>query len=325
MDGRFEARAGKGSNAAVTAVVTRSPGPVAGPEEVTVDENLTRLEKLVARAWKDPAAAREEAARRAVEEAVALLDQGRIRVAEKIAGEWVVHGWVQMAILLYFTQHEAVPTEAGPLAFRDKLPVKRDLAAAQVRVVPPGTARYGSFLAPGVVLMPGYVNIGAYVGAGSMIDTWATVGSGAQIGKGVHLSGGVGIGGVLEPPQSRPVIVEDGAFIGSRCILVEGAYVGAGAVLGAGCVVTASTPIIDVRGAAAVVGRGTIPAGTVAIPGNWPRRFPAGEFLVPCVLVIGERGESTDRKTRLNEILREMPLTDLLERGDSGGAKDAVR
>ncbi|MCK4413240.1 MAG: 2,3,4,5-tetrahydropyridine-2,6-dicarboxylate N-succinyltransferase [Candidatus Eisenbacteria sp.] len=273
---------------------------------------LGKLEQQITRAWEaaDGAArsAARSAAREAVEEAVRSLDQGEVRVAEKQGERWIVHGWLQMAILLYFAQHEAEFTEAGPLAFRDKLPVKRDLTARQVRVVPPGTARYGSFLEPGVVLMPGYVNIGAYVGAGSLIDTWATIGSGAQIGREVHISGGVGIGGVLEPPQARPVIVEDGAFIGSRCILVEGVWVGAGAVLGAGCVVTASTPIIDVRGPRPEVGRGRVPPGCVAIPGTWPHRFPAGEFNVPCVLIVGERKASTDRKTQLNEILREFPL-----------------
>jgi len=286
------------------------------------------LERLVTAAWEDRSLAGTAEARRAVEATIDLLDRGRIRVAEKresaavadggtgSSSAWVVHGWIQMAILLYFAQREAVTSEAGPLVFRDKVPVKRDLAAAQVRVVPPGTARYGSFLEPGVVLMPGYVNIGAYVGAGTMIDTWATVGSCAQIGKGVHLSGGVGVGGVLEPPQSRPVIVEDGAFIGSRCILVEGIVVESGAVLGAGCVVTSSTPVIDVRGDTPVVHRGRIPAGTVAIPGVWPRRFPAGEFSTPCVLVIGERKESTGRKTKLNEILREFPLLDSMSGGD---------
>ncbi|MFH1143917.1 MAG: 2,3,4,5-tetrahydropyridine-2,6-dicarboxylate N-succinyltransferase [Candidatus Eisenbacteria bacterium] len=279
------------------------------------------------RAYHDSQWAASAEARRAVEETVDLLDRGLIRVAERRTEQmpaepgrdrapeaaWTVHGWIQMAILLYFAQHEAHSSTAGPLAFRDKVPVKRDLEAARVRVVPPGTARYGSFLEPGVVLMPGYVNIGAYVGAGTMIDTWATVGSCAQIGKGVHLSGGVGIGGVLEPPQSRPVIVEDGAFIGSRCVVVEGAFVGARAVLGAGCVITASTPIIDVRGPEPIVSRGTIPAGAVAIPGSWPRRFPAGEFLAPCVLVVGARTESTERKTKLNEILREFPLADRRE------------
>jgi 2,3,4,5-tetrahydropyridine-2-carboxylate N-succinyltransferase len=273
-----------------------------------VSNGIAEFEDLITSAWEDPRKAEEPEARAAVEQTIALLDQGRVRVAEKIEGAWAVHGAIQMAILLYFRQRQATPCEAGPLRFRDKIPVKEKLAAQQVRVVPPGTARYGSFLEPGVVLMPAYVNIGAYVGSGTMIDTWATVGSGAQIGRNVHISGGVGIGGVLEPPQARPVIIEDGAFVGSRCILVEGAFVGERAVLGAGCVITASTPIIDVRGGEPVVAKQNVPPGTVAIPGVWPRRFPAGEFPTPCVLIIGERKESTDRKTMLNEILREFPL-----------------
>lgn len=264
--------------------------------------------EILRRAWQDPARAQDREARQAVDEVVDLLDRGELRVAEPAGGEWVVHGEIQMAILLYFRQRGMQPSEAGPLRFRDKIPLKERLAEQEVRVVPPGTVRYGSFLEPGCVVMPAYVNIGAYVGGGSMIDTWATIGSGAQIGREVHISGGVGIGGVLEPPQAQPVIVEDGAFVGSRCILVEGVSVGARAVLGAGCVLTASTPIVDVRRAEAVVTRGHIPADTVAIPGSWPRRFPAGEFATPCVLLIGERKASTDRKTRLNEILREFPL-----------------
>jgi 2,3,4,5-tetrahydropyridine-2,6-dicarboxylate N-succinyltransferase len=269
------------------------------------------LRPLIEQAWADAASEATAPARAGVERAIALLDAGEIRVAEKIAGEWVVNGWVQMAILLYFRQHEAIESQAGPLRFRDRVPVKQDLAARRVRVVPPGTARYGSFLEPDTVLMPGYVNIGAYVGAGTMIDTWATVGSGAQIGRRVHLSGGVGIGGVLEPPQSRPVIVEDGAFVGSRCVLVEGVRIGERAALGAGCVLTASTPVIDVRGDRPVLTRGAIPPGVVAIPGSWPRRFPAGEFAMPCVLIVGERTDSTERKTKLNDVLREYPLTGL--------------
>jgi 2,3,4,5-tetrahydropyridine-2-carboxylate N-succinyltransferase len=272
-----------------------------------VSDRFAALQDEIETAWRNPASVLTPGARDAVDRAIAHLDAGEIRVAEKIAGEWVVHGWVQMAILLCFRAAEASTSEAGPLRFRDKLPVKQDLAARGVRVVPPGTARYGSFLEPDTVLMPGYVNIGAYVGSGTMIDTWATVGSGAQIGRHVHLSGGVGIGGVLEPPQSRPVIIEDGAFIGSRCIVVEGVFVGERAVLGAGCVATASTPIVDVRGSAPRVTRGRIPPGVVAIPGSWPHRFPAGEFGTPCILVIGERRASTDAKTRLNEVLRETP------------------
>lgn len=263
---------------------------------------------LLRRAWEDPPSGETPEVRALVAEVIDLLDRGLVRVAEKTNGQWVVHGEIQMAILLYFRHREARESEAGPLRFRDKIPAKERLAEQGVRVVPPGTVRYGSFCEPGVVVMPGYVNIGAYVAAGTMVDTWATVGSGAQIGREVHLSGGVGIGGVLEPPQARPVIVEDGAFIGSRCIVVEGVLIGERAVLGAGCVVTASTPIVDVRRSEPVVHKGAIPAGAVAIPGTWPRRFPAGEFHTPCVLLIGERKETTDRKTMLNEILREFPL-----------------
>jgi 2,3,4,5-tetrahydropyridine-2-carboxylate N-succinyltransferase len=239
-----------------------------------------------------------------VEEAIARLDRGEIRVAEKIAGAWQVNAWVKEAILLYFAMRPLAPMEAGDLAFFDKVPVKTNLKSAGVRVVPPGVARYGSFLEPGVILMPGYVNIGAYVGSGTMVDTWATVGSCAQVGKGVHLSGGVGLGGVLEPPTATPVIIEDGAFIGSRCIVVEGVLVEEEAVLGANVVLTSSTPIIDVTGSEPLITKGRIPARSVVIPGTMPKQFPAGIFHVPCALIIGTRKESTDKKTSLNEVLR---------------------
>jgi 2,3,4,5-tetrahydropyridine-2-carboxylate N-succinyltransferase len=248
--------------------------------------------------------------RGAVEGAVAALDAGELRVAERqVRGdgtaEWVTHGWLQQAIALYFRLRVSRTVEVGPFEFHDKVPLKGNLAAAGVRVVPPGVARYGSFLEPGVILMPGYVNIGARVGAGTLVDTWATVGSCAQIGARVHVSGGVGIGGVLEPPQSRPVIVEDDCFIGSRAIVVEGVLVEEGAVLGAGVVLTASTPVVDVTGAEPVVSRGRVPGRAVVIPGSTSRTFPAGSFGVPCALVIGRRRESTDLKTSLNEALRE--------------------
>lgn len=248
--------------------------------------------------------------RGAVEGAVAALDAGELRVAEKRpaadgSAEWVTHGWLQQALALYFRLRVSRTMEVGPFEYRDKVPLKRDLEAAGVRVVPPGVARYGSFLEPGVILMPGYVNIGARVGAGTLVDTWATVGSCAQIGARVHLSGGVGIGGVLEPPQSRPVIVEDDCFVGSRAIVVEGVWVEEGAVLGAGVVLTASTHIVDVTGPAPVTTRGRVPARAVVIPGSLPKQFPAGTFGVPCALVIGRRRESTDRKTSLNDALRE--------------------
>jgi 2,3,4,5-tetrahydropyridine-2-carboxylate N-succinyltransferase len=244
--------------------------------------------------------------RGAVEATLAELDAGRLRVAAKDAsGTWVTHGWIQQAIALYFRLRVSATIEVGPFEFHDKIPLKHNLAAAGVRVVPPGVARYGSHLEPGVILMPGYVNVGARVGEGTMVDTWATVGSCAQIGRRVHLSGGVGIGGVLEPPQSRPVIIEDDAFIGSRAIVVEGVLVEEGAVLGAGVVLTASTPIVDVRSAGAQETRGRVPARAVVIPGYRPKKFPAGSFGVPCALIIGERSASTDSKTSLNEVLRE--------------------
>jgi 2,3,4,5-tetrahydropyridine-2-carboxylate N-succinyltransferase len=243
--------------------------------------------------------------RGAVEATLAELDAGRLRVAEKQNGTWVTHGWIQQAIALYFRLRPSATVEVGPFEFHDKVPLKRDLAARGVRVVPPGVARYGSFLEPGVVMMPSYVNIGARVGENTMVDTWATVGSCAQIGRRVHLSGGVGIGGVLEPPQSRPVIVEDDCFIGSRAVLVEGLLVEEGAVIGAGVVLTSSTPIVDVTGSEPVLSRGRVPARAVVIPGTVPKRFPAGEYGVPCGLVIGQRTASTDLKTSLNQALRE--------------------
>lgn len=246
----------------------------------------------------------------AVDEVVAALDDGRLRVCEPAGAEWVTHAWVKQAILLYFARHD--PKHMGNagegMMFYDKIPTKSNYDKLGARCVPPGVARYGSFLGRGAILMPGYVNIGAYVDEGTMVDTWATVGSCAQIGKNVHLSGGVGIGGVLEPPQAQPVIVEDGAFIGSRCIVVEGVRVEREAVLGAGVVLTASTPIVDARGAHPVTTRGRIPARAVVIPGTIPKEFPAGTFGVPCALIIGTRTESTDRKTSLNAALRDFEV-----------------
>ncbi|MBV9402799.1 MAG: 2,3,4,5-tetrahydropyridine-2,6-dicarboxylate N-succinyltransferase [Candidatus Eremiobacteraeota bacterium] len=242
----------------------------------------------------------------AIDDVIAALDAGTLRVCEPIDGKWVTHGWIKEAILLYFARRETSVIEAGPaLQFFDKLPLKSDYASTGVRCVPPGVARYGSFLGRGTILMPGYVNIGAYIGENSMIDTWATVGSCAQIGNNVHLSGGVGIGGVLEPPQAQPVIIEDGAFIGSRCIVVEGVHVQADAVLGAGVVLTASTPIVDVRGAQATTTRGRVSARSVVIPGMLPKKFAAGQFSTPCALVIGTRDAATDQKTSLNAALRD--------------------
>lgn len=245
----------------------------------------------------------------AVEEAIGRLDSGTLRVATREEdGNWVVHAWVKRAVLLYFRLRGMEKLEVGPFEFHDKIPLKRNLPEAGVRIVPPGVARYGSFLERGVVMMPGYVNIGAWVGAGSMVDTWATVGSCAQIGRGVHLSGGVGIGGVLEPPGAQPVIIEDGAFVGSRAIVVEGVRVGERAVLGANVVITASTKIIDVTGAEPVEHVGLVPPHSVVIPGTRPKRFPAGEYGVPCALIIGQRSARTDEKTSLEAALRDFDV-----------------
>lgn len=247
--------------------------------------------------------------RDAVEEALAALDQGRLRVAQKGPdGEWTVNAWLKRAILLYFRVSPMREGRYGDYVYNDKIPLKTDLAAQGIRVVPPGTVRYGAFLEPGCVVMPGYVNIGAWVGAGTMVDTWATVGSCAQIGKGVHLSGGVGIGGVLEPPGAVPVIVEDGCFVGSRSILVEGVHLEEEVVIGAGVTITGSTPIVDVTGSEEVVLKGRVPARSVVIPGTRRKRFPAGEYDLPCALIIGRRSASTDRKTTLESVLREFSL-----------------
>jgi 2,3,4,5-tetrahydropyridine-2-carboxylate N-succinyltransferase len=264
------------------------------------------LRPLVEAAFRDRALLQDPAHRDAVLSTLAHLDQGTLRVASRdAAGAWETHPWVKEAILLYFALRGMERIEVGPFEFHDKIPLKHGLDKAGVRVVPPGTVRYGAFLEPGVIVMPGYVNIGAYVGARTMVDTWATVGSCAQIGADVHLSGGVGIGGVLEPPGARPVIVEDGCFIGSRAIVVEGVMVEREAVVGAGVVLTASTAILDVTGPAVVEHRGRVPARSVVIPGSRIKRFPAGEFGVPCALIIGTRTESTDRKVSLNAALRD--------------------
>lgn len=245
-------------------------------------------------------------AREAVNDVIDLLDRGGLRVAVKDeqSGEWTVNVWVKQAILLLFRQANMAILEVGPFEYHDKLALKTGYQAGGVRVVPPATARHGAHLEPGVILMPSYVNIGAWVGAGTMVDTWATVGSCAQIGAGVHLSGGVGIGGVLEPPGARPVIVEDGCFVGSRAVIVEGVHLEEGVVVGANTVLTASTPIIDVTGDEPVEHRGRVPANSVVIPGTRPKDFPAGTYQLPCALIIGRRSESTDRKTSLNDVLR---------------------
>src|SRR5688572_22214838 len=242
----------------------------------------------------------------AVEEVIARLDAGKLRVASPEGpGRWVTHAWVKQAILLYFALRPMQKIESPPFEFFDKIPLKKQLDRAGVRVVPPGTIRYGAFVEAGAILMPGYVNIGAWVGGGTMIDTWATVGSCAQIGRDCHLSGGVGIGGVLEPPGAQPVIVEDDCFVGSRAIIVEGVLVESEAVIGAGVTLTASTPIVDVSGSEPKEFRGRVPSRSVVIPGMRPKRFPAGEYMVPTALIIGQRKASTDQKTSLNDALRD--------------------
>ena len=244
--------------------------------------------------------------REAIESIIAQLDAGELRVAERDAdGRWQTHSWVQQAILLYFAVRGIEKIEVGPFEYHDKIPLKKGFDKAGVRVVPPGVVRYGAFLEPQVVLMPGYVNIGARVGARTMVDTWATVGSCAQVGSDCHLSGGVGIGGVLEPPGARPVIIEDGCFVGSRVVVVEGMFVERESVIGAGVVLTASTAILDVTGPEVVEHRGRVPARSVVIPGVRTKRFAAGEFGIPCALIIGRRNESTDRKVSLNSALRD--------------------
>jgi 2,3,4,5-tetrahydropyridine-2-carboxylate N-succinyltransferase len=265
---------------------------------------MKHLEEKVCKAWDNRELLKEVETRSAIEEVIELLDKGKLRCAEKKDGTWQVNDWVKQAIILYFPIRQMETIEAGPFEFHDKIQLKKKFAAQQVRVVPQALARYGSFVGAGSVLMPSYVNIGAFVDEGSMVDTWATVGTCAQIGKNVHLSGGVGIGGVLEPVQASPVIIEDNCFIGSRCIVVEGLVVEEEAVLGANVVLTASTKIIDVSRPEAVELKGRIPARSVVIPGTMPKQFPAGEYQVPCALIIGQRKESTDKKTSLNEALR---------------------
>ncbi len=266
---------------------------------------MNDLQEKVSAAYADRTKLKEPGYAEAVRETIALLDQGKLRVAEKAAEGWRVNTWVKEAILLFFAVSELKVMEVGPFEFHDKVPLKKGLEKAGVRLVPPGTIRYGAFVERGAVVMPGYVNIGARVGAGTMVDTWATVGSCAQVGRNVHLSGGVGLGGVLEPPSASPVIIEDGAFIGSRCIVVEGVVVEEEAVLGANVVLTASTTIVDVTGAEEKVYKGRVPVRSVVIPGTRPKSFPAGRYSVPCALIIGQRRESTDKKTSLNSALRD--------------------
>jgi 2,3,4,5-tetrahydropyridine-2-carboxylate N-succinyltransferase len=262
---------------------------------------------LIEAAFADRSKLKDPAVAAAIERTIDALDRGELRVASPGAdgGAWVTHAWIKQAILLYFGIRGMETLAVGPFEFHDKIPLKRDFAGQNVRVVPPGVVRRGAFCEPGVIVMPGYVNIGARVGSGTMVDTWATVGSCAQIGKDVHLSGGVGIGGVLEPPGAQPVIVEDGSFIGSRAVIVEGMHVGKESVIGAGVVLTSSTAIYDVSGPEVVEHRGRVPARSVVIPGIRNKKFPAGEFGIPCALIIGKRSESTDKKVSLNDALRD--------------------
>ncbi len=263
---------------------------------------------LIESAWNDRSLLQQPETQQAIKSIIEMLDGGEIRVAEPIAGGWKVNEWVKKAVILYFPIMQMKTFEVGPFEFHDKIPLKNGYASKGVRVVPHAIARYGSFLAKGVIMMPSYVNIGAYVDAGTMVDTWATVGSCAQIGKNVHLSGGVGIGGVLEPVQAAPVIIEDNCFIGSRCIVVEGVHVEKEAVLGANVVLTKSTKIIDVSNDKAIEYKGVVPSRSVVIPGTYLKSFPAGDFQVPCALIIGKRKESTDQKTSLNDALRDFQL-----------------
>jgi 2,3,4,5-tetrahydropyridine-2,6-dicarboxylate N-succinyltransferase len=263
------------------------------------------MQKLIEAAWENRELLKDKNTVNAINSVIEQLDQGTLRVAEPVNDGWKVNDWVKKAVILYFPTRKMSTMEVGPFEFHDKMALKQNYASLGVRVVPPAVARYGAFLANGVIMMPGYVNIGAYVDTGTMVDTWATVGSCAQIGKHVHLSGGVGIGGVLEPVQAAPVIIEDHCFIGSRCIVVEGVRVGKEAVLGANVVLTQSTKIIDVSGASPVETKGYVPERSVVIPGSYTKKFPAGEYQVPCALIIGKRKQSTDLKTSLNDALRE--------------------
>lgn len=266
---------------------------------------MTELKLIIENAWNDRSLLSDEKTTTAIRKVVSLLDEGTLRVAEPTADGWQVNEWVKKAVVLYFPIQKMKTLEVGIFEFHDKIPLKTGYAEKGIRVVPHAVARHGAYISAGTILMPSYVNIGAYVDEGTMVDTWATVGSCAQIGKNVHLSGGVGIGGVLEPLQAAPVIIEDNAFIGSRCIVVEGVKVETEAVLGANVVLTASTKIIDVTGDKPVEMKGIVPARSVVIPGSYTKKFPAGDYNVPCALIIGKRKESTNKKTSLNDALRE--------------------
>ena len=266
---------------------------------------MDQLKETIEKAWDNRELLKETNTQDAIRKVVALLDAGDLRVAEPIENGWQVNEWVKKGVVLYFPIQKMETLEAGIFEYHDKIPLKKGYEAKGIRVVPNAVARHGAYISSGTILMPSYVNIGAYVDEGTMVDTWATVGSCAQIGKNVHLSGGVGIGGVLEPLQAAPVIIEDNAFVGSRCIVVEGVHVETEAVLGANVVLTASTKIIDVTGDTPVEMKGIVPARSVVIPGSYTKKFPAGEYNVPCALIIGKRKESTNKKTSLNDALRE--------------------
>ena len=263
------------------------------------------MRDIIEKAWENRSLLNNINTKQTIRKVIDLLDKGELRIAEKINSKWIVNQWIKKAVILYFPIQKMKTIKSGDIEFFDKIDLKKDYKEKGIRVVPTAIARYGSYVSKGVILMPSYVNIGAFVDSGSMIDTWATVGSCAQIGKNVHLSGGVGIGGVLEPLQAAPVIIEDNSFIGSRCIIVEGVKIESEAVLGANVVITSSTKIIDVSGAKPIESKGVIPMRSVVIPGSYTKKFNAGEYQVPCALIIGKRKESTDKKTSLNNALRE--------------------
>jgi 2,3,4,5-tetrahydropyridine-2-carboxylate N-succinyltransferase len=263
------------------------------------------MQNIIEIAWKNRSLLKDSKTRDTIRKVVDLLDQGKLRVAEPTNKGWKVNEWIKKAVILYFPIQKMETLQAGPLEFHDKIPLKNKYKDKGIRVVPHAVSRHGAYISEGVILMPSFVNIGAYVDSGTMVDTWATVGSCAQIGKNVHLSGGVGIGGVLEPLQASPVIIEDNAFLGSRSIVVEGVHVGSEAVLGANVVLTASTKIIDVTGSKPIENKGIVPPRSVVIPGSYTKTFSAGNYQVPCALIIGKRKESTDKKTSLNDALRE--------------------
>lgn len=266
------------------------------------------MKEIIEHAWSERKLLQKDETKKVIKELIANLDEGKLRVAEETPNGWIVNQWIKKGVILYFLIQELQTMEVGPFEFYDKIPLKKEFAKKRVRIVPHALARYGSYLEPGVVMMPSYVNIGAYVGSGTMIDTWATIGSCAQIGRNVHISGGVGIGGVLEPVQASPVIIEEECFIGSRAIIVEGVHVQHGAVIAANVSLTQSTKIIDVTQQKAKEYKGFIPENSVVIPGSYSKKYPAGEFQMACALIIGKRKESTNKKTSLNEALRDFNI-----------------